>query len=192
MAPIHPACWPPTRPSPIWIARRRGAGACGRVLFAGVKVPLSYLVRNLTVRWRTTLMTALAFVMVISLLTVMMAFVNGMYRLTQASGQPGNVMVMADGATDESFSNLDLPRHGRYREPARRCCGKMAIPSAAARRTSSSRSRSRTPSPAARRVASCRFAGSGRLGHGRPRAWAGALSRRMLAFRGGRARVGVQ
>ncbi len=78
-------------------------------LLMGVKIPLRYLVRNLTVRWRTTLMTALAFVMVISLLTVMMAFVNGMYHLTQASGQPGNVMVMADGATDESFSNLVAP-----------------------------------------------------------------------------------
>jgi putative ABC transport system permease protein len=92
----------------IWIA---GAAALVVVvgLILGVKVPLKYLVRNLTVRWRTTLMTALAFVLVISLLTVMMAFVNGMYRLTQASGQPGNVMVLADGATDESFSNLVAP-----------------------------------------------------------------------------------
>src|ERR1700722_17285192 len=78
-------------------------------LLIGVKIPLRYLVRNLTVRWRTTVMTALAFVLVISLLTVMMAFVNGMYRLTQASGQPGNVMVLADGATDETFSNLVAP-----------------------------------------------------------------------------------
>lgn len=92
----------------IWIA---GAAAVAIVagLIVGVKIPMSYLVRNLTVRWRTTLMTALAFVLVISLLTVMMAFVNGMYRLTQASGQPGNVMVLADGATDESFSNLVAP-----------------------------------------------------------------------------------
>jgi ABC-type lipoprotein release transport system permease subunit len=76
------------------------------VLFFNVEIPLPYLVRNLVVRWRTTLMTALAFVMVIALLTVMMAFVNGMYRLTENSGQPGNVMVLSDGATDESFSNL--------------------------------------------------------------------------------------
>jgi hypothetical protein len=75
-------------------------------LFLTVQVPVQYLIRNLTVRWRTTLMTALAFVLVISLLTVMMAFVNGMTRLTQSSGQPGNVMILADGATDESFSNL--------------------------------------------------------------------------------------
>jgi hypothetical protein len=114
----------------VWIA-----GAAALVLLAcllfGVKVPLRYLVRNLTVRWRTTLMTALAFVLVISLLTVMMAFVNGMYRLTQASGQPGNVMVLADGATDESFSNLVAPdmadienQPGILRENGRPLCSR--------------------------------------------------------------------
>jgi ABC-type lipoprotein release transport system permease subunit len=92
----------------VWIASA-GSLVLLAALLLGVKIPLRYLIRNLTVRWRTTLMTALAFVMVISLLTVMMAFVNGMYRLTQASGQPGNVMVLADGATDESFSNLVAP-----------------------------------------------------------------------------------
>ena len=56
------------------------------MLLAVGKVPLRYNVRNLTVRWKTTLMTALAFTLVIALLTVMLAFVNGMYRLTQASG----------------------------------------------------------------------------------------------------------
>jgi putative ABC transport system permease protein len=77
-------------------------------LFLSVQIPVQYLIRNLTVRWRTTAMTALAFVLVIGLLTVMMAFVNGMDRLTRSSGQPGNVMLLADGATDESFSNLAI------------------------------------------------------------------------------------
>ncbi len=70
------------------------------------KVPLRYNFRNLTVRWKTTAMTALAFTLVISLLTVMLAFVNGMYRLTEASGHPENVILLSDGATDEVFSNL--------------------------------------------------------------------------------------
>ena len=70
------------------------------------KVPVRYNVRNLQVRWRTTLMTALAFTLVIALNTVMLAFVNGMYKLTQGSGQPGNVMVLSEGSTDEAFSNL--------------------------------------------------------------------------------------
>jgi putative ABC transport system permease protein len=70
------------------------------------KVPLVYSLRNLKVRWRTTLLTALAFMLVIGLMIVMMAFVDGMSRLTEHSGQPGNVMVLSDGAIDELFSNL--------------------------------------------------------------------------------------
>ena len=78
------------------------------VLVAIGKVPLSYNARNLLVRWRVTLLTALAFTLVVFLLTVMLAFVNGMKRLTDASGQPGNVIVLANGANDEAFSTLSL------------------------------------------------------------------------------------
>ena len=70
------------------------------------KVPLKYNLRNLLVRWRITLMTALAFTLVVGLMTVMLAFVNGMYNLTKGSGHPGNVIVLSDGALDELFSNL--------------------------------------------------------------------------------------
>lgn len=81
------------------------------------KVPLSYNIRNLVVRWRTTLLTALAFTLVICLQTVMLGFVAGMNKLTDQSGQPGNVMVLSDGALDELMSNLgygnsaDVERH---------------------------------------------------------------------------------
>ena len=70
------------------------------------RVPLRYNVRNLIVRWRTTAATALAFILVIGLLTVMLAFVAGMDHLTSKSGQPGNVVVLSDGATDELESSL--------------------------------------------------------------------------------------
>jgi hypothetical protein len=53
-------------------------------------------------------MTSLAFTAVIALLTVMMAFVHGMTKLTEQTGQPGNVIVLADGATDEVISNLTI------------------------------------------------------------------------------------
>lgn len=69
-------------------------------------VPLQYNLRNMLVRWKSTALTALAFTLVVGLMTVMLAFVNGMYKLTESSGVPGNVMVMADGATDELFSDL--------------------------------------------------------------------------------------
>ena len=70
------------------------------------KVPYSYSVRNIVVRWRITFMTGLAFTLVVGLMTVMLGFVNGMYKLTESSGVPGNVVVLADGALDELFSNL--------------------------------------------------------------------------------------
>ena len=75
------------------------------LLFIG-KVPFAYNTRNLLVRWKTNLMTAVAFTCVIGLLTFLLAFVNGMNNLTQNSGIPGNVFVLSDGATDELFSNL--------------------------------------------------------------------------------------
>src|SRR5262249_15637489 len=70
------------------------------------QVPLVYNPRNLPDRWKTTLVTALAFTLVIGLLTFMLSFVKGMDRLIESSGNPGNVMVLSDGATDEAFSNL--------------------------------------------------------------------------------------
>jgi uncharacterized integral membrane protein len=67
------------------------AGAGLAVLLAVGQIPLRYNYRNLVVRWRITLMTALAFTVVVALLTVMLAFVRGMTALTEGSGQPGNV-----------------------------------------------------------------------------------------------------
>jgi cell division protein FtsX len=76
------------------------------ILLAVGRVPLRYNVRNLIVRWWITILTAVAFTVVVCLLTILLAFVNGMYRLTADSGQPGNVIILADGATEEVFSNL--------------------------------------------------------------------------------------
>ena len=77
------------------------------VLFAWLaKVPIKYNLRNLLVRWQVTLMMVLAFVLQVGVLISMFAFVNGMYKLTEESGVPGNVIVLSDGATDEVFSNL--------------------------------------------------------------------------------------
>ena len=42
------------------------------------KVPLTYNIRNLIVRWRIAGLTALAFTVVVGLLVALLAFVNGM------------------------------------------------------------------------------------------------------------------
>ncbi len=76
------------------------------LVFAIGKVPLRYNLRNLRVRWVTTAMTGLAFTIVVGLLTLMLAFLDSVGRLTASSGIPGNVFVLSEGATDEVFSNL--------------------------------------------------------------------------------------
>ncbi len=78
------------------------------VLLVINRVPLSYTLRNLSLRWRTTLMTALAFTLVVGVMVIMLAFTSGMQRMTEGSGQPGNVMILAEGALDEAFSNLNV------------------------------------------------------------------------------------
>jgi ABC-type antimicrobial peptide transport system permease subunit len=70
------------------------------------RVPVRYNLRNIVVRWPINLLVAIAFTIVVGLLVVMLAFVNGMYRLTSGSAHAGNVIVLADGATDELFSSL--------------------------------------------------------------------------------------
>lgn len=72
------------------------------------RVPIAYNIRNLIVRWPMTALTGFAFTVVIALLTAMLAFVNGMSKLTDDSGHPENVIVLADGSTDESFSTLNF------------------------------------------------------------------------------------
>ncbi|MGO9112790.1 MAG: ABC transporter permease [Thermoguttaceae bacterium] len=78
------------------------------LLLAVNRVPLSYTLRNLSLRWRTTLMTALAFTLVIGLMVVMLAFTTGMQRMMEGSAQPGNVVILAEGAIDEIMSNLNV------------------------------------------------------------------------------------
>jgi putative ABC transport system permease protein len=94
--------------------------ALALLLFFLGKVPVSYNARNLLVRWRITLMTGAIFILTSALLVVMLAFVNGMYELTKGSGRPGNVIILADGATDELFSNLG---YGDIETLPRKCPG---------------------------------------------------------------------
>jgi hypothetical protein len=77
------------------------------LLVAG-KVPLKYNLRNLRVCWKTTVLTALAFTVVVALLMFMHAFATGVTRLSEKSGQPANVVCLSDGASDEAFSNLPM------------------------------------------------------------------------------------
>ncbi len=75
-------------------------------LLAIGKVPIQYNLRNLGVRWRTTLLTGLAFTVVVCLLTIMLSFLVGLNNMTATSGVPGNVFILSEGSTDELFSTF--------------------------------------------------------------------------------------
>lgn len=87
------------------------------VAFTG-KIPLQYNFRNLLVRWPTTVLISVAFALVVGLLITMLAFVNGMYAITEGTGQPGNVLVLSEGSTDEAFSNLGFSDTGNIENQA--------------------------------------------------------------------------
>jgi len=70
-------------------------------------VPLSYNYRNLLVRWKTTIMTAGGFTLVVAALSVMLAFVDGIRAVCNDSGEPANVVVLAKGNSDEVLSRVD-------------------------------------------------------------------------------------
>ena len=70
-------------------------------------IPTAYNYRNLLVRWKTTLMTAGAFTMVVAAIVVVLAFVSGVQSVCATSGQPENVLVLKRGSRDEVTSQLD-------------------------------------------------------------------------------------
>jgi ABC-type antimicrobial peptide transport system permease subunit len=94
--------------SPVLIVPFLAIMAVLGVLAVAGRVPIKYNLRNLLVRWRMTVLTGLAFVVVVALLTYLLAMVNGMSQLTEDTGHPANVIVMSDGATDESYSYLSI------------------------------------------------------------------------------------
>src|SRR5580704_11609889 len=64
-------------------------------------IPLSYNLRNLTVRKTTTLMTALGIALTVAVLVAVLALAGGLRTTFESTGNPLNVLVMRKGATAE-------------------------------------------------------------------------------------------
>jgi putative ABC transport system permease protein len=69
-------------------------------------IPISYNLRNLTVRKTTTVMTALGIAVTVAVLLVILALVNGLRTAFEASGNPLNVLVLRKGSDSELASNF--------------------------------------------------------------------------------------
>jgi len=67
-------------------------------------LPISYNVRNLTVRWQVTLLSIAGIGLVVAVFVVLLAMVSGFRLALRATGIPGNAMVVQRGSADELTS----------------------------------------------------------------------------------------
>lgn len=69
-------------------------------------IPLKYNMRNLRVRWVTTLMTAFSITLTVAVFLVLMALAQGLQTSLTATGHPLNLLIMRDGSQSETQSSI--------------------------------------------------------------------------------------
>jgi putative ABC transport system permease protein len=69
-------------------------------------IPISYNLRSLRVRWRTTLATALGIALVVAVFVMVMALARGLKSTYIRTGDPMNLLVLRRGSTAESSSQI--------------------------------------------------------------------------------------
>jgi len=69
-------------------------------------IPLKYNLRNLRVRWMTTLMTAASIFLTVLVFVVLMALAQGLQLSLKTTGQSLNVIIMREGSQSEATSSV--------------------------------------------------------------------------------------
>src|SRR5262245_44460832 len=69
-------------------------------------IPLKYNIRNLRVRWITTLMTVLATGLVVAAMVITFGLADGLDHALRISGHPLDLIILRKGATDETGSTV--------------------------------------------------------------------------------------
>src|SRR5437867_417550 len=69
-------------------------------------LPLTYNVRNVLVRWRTTLFTILGVTLVVAVYVLLQSMAAGIEKSSASTGDPRNVMIVRKGSTAESSSQV--------------------------------------------------------------------------------------
>jgi putative ABC transport system permease protein len=78
-------------------------------------IPLSYNLRNLRVRYTTTIMTALGIGLTVAVLLGILALVNGLQSSLAVTGDPRNVLAMRQGSTAELVSAVSQEQFNTIR-----------------------------------------------------------------------------
>jgi putative ABC transport system permease protein len=71
-----------------------------------MKLPLTYNVRSVFVRWRSTLATVLCTALVVAVYVVIQSLAVGLEKSSRNTGDPRNLLVVRRGATAESTSQI--------------------------------------------------------------------------------------
>jgi putative ABC transport system permease protein len=69
-------------------------------------LPLTYNVRNVLVRWRTTLFTVLGITLVVAVYVLLQSMAAGIEKSSASTGDVRNVMIVRKGSTAESSSQV--------------------------------------------------------------------------------------
>ena len=75
-------------------------------------IPIKYNLRNLRVRWVTTLLTVLGTALVVASSCVLFGMVEGLQRSLKVSGDPLDLIVLRKGSTNETGSGVELAKVG--------------------------------------------------------------------------------
>jgi putative ABC transport system permease protein len=78
-------------------------------------IPLKYNIRNLRVRWRLTIATALGVALVVAVFIMVMALARGLSATYVSTGDERNLLVLRKGSTAESNSQLTREEVSRIR-----------------------------------------------------------------------------
>src|SRR5688572_22880118 len=73
-------------------------------------LPIKYNIRNVIVRWRSTLATILGIALVVAVFVLVQALAVGLEAAGANTGVEGNLLVMRKGSTSESSSQVTLPQ----------------------------------------------------------------------------------
>ena len=75
-------------------------------------LPITYNLRNITVRWRSTLATILGIALVVAVYVLVQSLAVGLEESASHTGDPRNVMIVRKGSTAESSSQVSV---GQFR-----------------------------------------------------------------------------
>ena len=76
-------------------------------------LPIKYNVRNLVIRWRSTITTMLGVALVVAVYVLVQALAVGLEEASQNTGDPRNTIILRKGSTAESVSQIT---RAQYRE----------------------------------------------------------------------------